>query len=114
MRRVVATFFMVVLVLPSLLQAQQVTGPGISTFSTTQLPTPLVLPPGLTEYLPIVKDASYFGDAVKVVDCDPQSTTTPLGLCNNNLFGGLALMSSHLQGFIQITFHTPINNISHF
>ena len=114
MRRVVATIFVLILMLPVMLRAQQVTGPGISSFSTTLLPKPLTLPPGMIEYLPIVKDASFFGDAVKVVDCDPNATTTPLGLCHNTLFGGLALMSSHLQGFIQIRFYPPINGISHF
>jgi len=73
----------------------------------------LQLPPNMVQVLPINKDTSYFGDAVRMVDC-PRNEDEPFGLCHNVLFGGLALMSSHLQGFIQIRFFPPVNNISHF
>ena len=33
------------------------------------LPEPLRLPAGLTETLPLDKTGSYFGDAIRVVDC---------------------------------------------
>ena len=114
MKRAVAAILLIFLALPLSLRAQQVTGPGISSFTTVPLPRPLRLPPGLIESLPIVKDASFFGDAVKVMDCDPEQPTTPLGLCSNQMFGGLALMSSHLQGTIQIQFYPPFNNLAHF
>ena len=97
MRRVIPLLLLNFLILPGLLRAQQ----------------PLRLPPGMIEILPIDKGASYFGDAVRIVDC-PKETDEPFGLCSNVLFGGLALMSSHLSGLIQIRFFPPVNNIAHF
>ncbi|MBI3895866.1 MAG: hypothetical protein HY313_08020 [Acidobacteria bacterium] len=81
--------------------------------SYLQAQTPLKLPPGLTQILPINKDASYVGDAIRVADC-PRDEDNPFGACGNFLFGGLALMDSHLEGMIQIRFFPPVNNIAHF
>ncbi|MBI3940747.1 MAG: hypothetical protein HY315_07920, partial [Acidobacteria bacterium] len=77
------------------------------------LPVPLKLPPGGVQVLPVDKTGSYMGDAVRIVDC-PKNEDNPFGICGNVLFGGLGLWNSHLSGLIQITFHPPINDVSHF
>ena len=51
------------------------------------LPTPLVLPPGNDEVLPIATSSSYLGDAIRVVDC-PNAADEPFGTCGNLDFGG--------------------------
>jgi hypothetical protein len=74
---------------------------------------PLTLPPGLEQVLPLCKEASYYGDALRAVH-----TTVPediiYGLSGNLLFGGLALLDTHLSGNIKIKFTPPVNNITHF
>ena len=77
------------------------------------LPTPLVLPPGNDEVLPIAKSSSYLGDAIRIVDC-PDAKDEPFGTCGNLLFGGLALYNTHLTGKVRIHFEQPVNNIAHF
>ena len=74
---------------------------------------PLKLPPGMEQTLPISKAGSYIADAVKIQDC-PKDDDNPLGLCNNVLFGGLAMYVSHLSGNIHIRFYPPVNNVSQF
>ena len=76
-------------------------------------PLPLQLPPGLEQVLPVDKEASYFGDALRVVDC-PDDADNPYGTCGNLLFGGLAMTDTHLSGFLHIKFYPPVDNISHF
>ena len=50
------------------------------------LPKPLKLPPGNIETLPLNKTASFFGDAMRVVDCaDPDLAR--FGTCGNQFFG---------------------------
>ena len=74
---------------------------------------PLTLPAGLEQVLPLNKDASYYGDALR-----PVHTTDPVeigyGITGNLLFGGLALLDSHLSGHIKIRFSAPVHNITHF
>lgn len=77
------------------------------------LPTPLTLPPGLTETLPLNSNESFFGDALRAVDCT-DATDLPYGTCGNQLFGGVVMTDSHLSGSITIQFFPPLNNISHF
>jgi hypothetical protein len=77
------------------------------------LPSPLVLPPGNDEVLPIATSTSYLGDAIRVVDC-PNAADEPYGTCGNLDFGGLAIYNTHLTGFVHIHFETPVNNIAHF
>ncbi|MEO7649711.1 MAG: hypothetical protein ABIZ80_04535, partial [Bryobacteraceae bacterium] len=60
------------------------------------LPVPLKLPPGLTQVLPVDKDGSYMGDAIRIVDC-PKNEDNPFGVCGNTLFGGHALYNTHLS-----------------
>jgi hypothetical protein len=77
------------------------------------LPTPLVLPPGLVQVLPLEKSTSYFGDSLRAVHC-PDEADNPYGTCGNLLFGGLAMTNNHVSGKIQIKFYPPVNNIAHF
>ena len=78
-----------------------------------EAPAPLRLPPNLEQTLPINKDASYFGDGIGAVNCrDPR--TIPFGSCGNWLFGGLAMVDSHLSGNIRIRFTPPENNVTTF
>ncbi|HEX7183452.1 MAG TPA: hypothetical protein VF756_16585 [Thermoanaerobaculia bacterium] len=75
------------------------------------LAKPLELPPGLEQVLPLNKERSYFGDALRAVDClNPQYA--PMGACGGVLFGGLALMDSHLSGQVRIRFSPPVNNVT--
>ena len=77
------------------------------------LPVPLKLPTTLRYTLPVIKENSYFGDAVRIVDC-PKESQNPLGTCDNWLFGGLAMWDSHISGLIELRFYKPIDNIAHF
>ena len=77
------------------------------------LATPLKLPPGLVQTLPVNHKSSFFGDALRAVDCT-NDADLPYGICGNQLFGGLVITDSHLTGNITIQFYPPLNNISHF
>jgi hypothetical protein len=74
---------------------------------------PLTLPPGLEQVLPLDRESSYYGDALRAVH-----TTVPeevgYGLSGNLLFGGLALLDSHLSGSLRIKFSPPVNEVTHF
>jgi hypothetical protein len=86
-------------------------GPKASRAERARLP--LTLPPGLEQTLRLNPDSSYYGDALR-----PVHTTDPAeigyGLSGNLLFGGLALLDSHLSGSIRITFSPSVNDVSHF
>jgi hypothetical protein len=88
------------------------------------LPTPLILPAGNIETLPLNHQASFFGDAPKIVDC---SSTVPVafagdtiakeveyGTCGNELFGGALLLDSHLTGTLKIQFTPTSPTTAHF
>lgn len=76
-------------------------------------PAQLHLPLTLEQVLPLSKAASYFGDGISALNCrDPQGVQW--GSCGNLLFGGLALVDSHLSGNIRIQFTPPENNLTHF
>jgi hypothetical protein len=77
------------------------------------LPTPLVLPAGLVETLPLNHTASFFGNALRAVDC-ADAADQQYGICGNQFFGGIAMDDSHLSGNITIQFSAPVGNISHF
>lgn len=77
------------------------------------LATPLKLPAGLVETLPLNNTASFFGDALRAVDCTDDADVT-YGICGNQLFGGVVMTDSHLTGNITIQFYPPVNNVSHF
>lgn len=73
---------------------------------------PLEVPPeGLTYSLDINPQLSYFGDALRPVDCpnDPPliPNLPPFGLCENIFFGGLLPTTSQLRGKIHVDISPP-------
>ena len=79
----------------------------------------LKLPPGREQTLPLNPAVSYFGDALRAVDCPDDKPFIPgfpaFGTCGNVLFGGLALTDSHVQGQVKITFSEPdAENVTRF
>jgi hypothetical protein len=76
-------------------------------------PRPLTLPPGLEQVLPLNKERSYYGDALRAVDCQ-SPREAQWGSCGGVLFGGLALVDSHLAGQLRIRFSPPVNNMTRF
>jgi hypothetical protein len=73
----------------------------------------LQLPPGLEQVLPLSKAASYFGDAIRAMNCVNEKESQ-YGSCGVLLFGGLAMVDSHLDGYIRLTFSEPVDDITHF
>jgi hypothetical protein len=76
-------------------------------------PTTLRLPPNLEQTLPLSKAASYFGDGIGAVNCRDQQGVQ-FGSCAGWLFGGLAMVDSHLSGNLRIRFTPPVNNVTQF
>ena len=73
----------------------------------------LQLPPGLEQVLPLSKAASYFGDSIRAVNChDPREMQ--FGSCRGQLFGGFAMVDSHLSGSVRISFTEPVGDVTHF
>lgn len=81
--------------------------------ASDQPATPLQLPPGLVQELPINSRVSYFGDALRAVDC-PADDDNPFGTCGNLLFGGLALTDAHISGPVRIRFYPLPRNRARF
>jgi hypothetical protein len=77
------------------------------------LPVPLQLPPGLVQTLPVNSAGSYIADAVRAQDC-PDDKDNPFGTCSTSLFGGFAMWSTHVSGFVELRFYPPRNGIAHF
>jgi hypothetical protein len=73
----------------------------------------LELPPGLEQVLPLNKERSYFGDALRAVNC-LRPEEAQWGSCGGVLFGGLCLVDSHLSGQVRIRFSPPERNRSRF
>ena len=73
----------------------------------------LQLPPGLEQVLPLSQAASYFGDGIAALDCQDEQAIQ-WGSCNNLLFGGLAMVDSHLSGSIRIKFSPPVDGVCDF
>lgn len=74
---------------------------------------PLQLPASLEQVLPLSKAASYFGDGISPVNArDPQGIQW--GSTGSFLFGGLAMVDSHLTGSIRIRFTPPVNDVTQF
>ena len=74
---------------------------------------PLRLPPGLEQVLPLHPSSSYFGDGIGALNVrNPQEAR--FGSTANFIFGGLAMVDSHLNGSLRIRFSEPVNSISHF
>lgn len=70
------------------------------------LPQRLVLPEGLTQELELDPDGSYFGDGIAANNCETDADAQFDG-AGQTLFGGLAIVDSHLRGTLRFTF-TPI------
>jgi len=79
----------------------------------TEKSLPLRLPAGLEQVLPLSKAASYFGDGISPVNAR-DTIGIQWGTCGSALFGGLAMVDSHLIGSIRIKFQLPADNLSHF
>ena len=73
----------------------------------------LKLPAGLEQELPLNKAASYYGDALRPVHTDDKKEAE-YGLTGRLLFGGLAMLDTHLGGTMRIRFTPPVNNITTF
>jgi len=88
------------------------------------LPQPLVLPKGNVETLALNHTGSFFGDAIRAVDCAPYvppafpgdtiADEATYGICGNQLFGGMVLADSHLSGSITIQFYPTSPTTAHF
>lgn len=88
------------------------------------LPVPLVLPPGNVETLSLNHQGSFFGDALRAVDCanyvapafsgDTYLQEVPYGTCGNQLFGGVVMTDSHLSGNLTIQFFPTGPTTAHF
>lgn len=102
-----------------------VSSADVATYIFDPLPTgPLKLPPGNVETLPLNHDGSYFGDQLRAVDCSPDVTPAfpgdlpvdevRFGTCGNQLFGGVAMIDSHLKGNITIQFFPTSATTAHF
>ena len=77
------------------------------------VPKPITLPPSLEVVLTLNPERSYYGDALRAVDCeDPRDWQ--YGSCRGVKFGGLAMVDSHLHGQIRIRFQPPVGNFSRF
>jgi len=75
--------------------------------------TGLRLPPNLEQALPLSVEASYFGDGITPLNCrDPHDVHW--GSCGQSLFGGLAMVDSHLSGALRLKFAPPENGLTRF
>ena len=73
----------------------------------------LKLPPGLEQTLAISKASSYFGDAIRAANCRDENERV-FGSGRELLFGGLAMVDSHLSGDLKIRFFEPDDDLAHF
>jgi hypothetical protein len=74
---------------------------------------PLRLPHGLEQVLPLARAASYFGDGIGAMNCRDERSIQ-WGSCGQLLFGGLAMVDSHLSGSLRIRFTEPVNHLTRF
>jgi hypothetical protein len=95
-------------------ESSQVSSPTSNQHSEhRQTNLPLQLPPNLEQTLPLNKDLSYFGDGIGAVNC-LDARGIQWGDIGKSLFGGLAMVDSHLNGRIHIKFSPPENNLTRF
>jgi hypothetical protein len=101
-------------IVPQSASAARATARSEASSQTEEAATGLLrLPPGLEQVLPLSKAASYFGDGISALDCQDEQSMQ-WGSCNNLLFGGLAIVDSHLNGSIRIKFSPPVDNVCDF
>lgn len=67
---------------------------------------PLTLPEGLEQVLPLSEAASYFGDGIGAMNCH-NARDIQWGNSADLIFGGLAMVDSHLKGKLKIVFSPP-------
>ncbi|MBI2187379.1 MAG: hypothetical protein HYU37_09730 [Acidobacteria bacterium] len=75
--------------------------------------TRLRLPPRLVQTLPVCKETSYFGEAIRAVNCRSKRESA-YGSCAGLLFNGHVMTDSHLSGRIRIQFTPPEGDVTHF
>ena len=74
---------------------------------------PLQLPEGLEQVLPLAASASYFGDGIGAFNGrDPRDIQW--GSMGELIFGGLAMVDSHLSGSLRIRFSPPVDGVTKF
>ncbi len=81
--------------------------------SDVSSPATLRLPASLEQILPLNKEASYFGDGISAIN-GRTSQDIQWGSSGGFLFGGLAMVDSHLSGNLRIRFSPPVNNVTDF
>ena len=74
---------------------------------------PLRLPPDLQQVLPLNPAASYFGDAIGATNARSPGDIT-WGAGGNFLFGGFAMVDSHLSGSLRIRFSPASGGLADF
>ena len=85
----------------------------VSQYGEVPLPSSLTLPPGLEQVLALDTDSSYFGDGISASLCsDPNDIRW--GNAGNHIFGGFALVDSHLHGNLRLRFSPPVNQVTRF
>jgi len=83
-------------------------------YENAQLPSgPLRLPENLEQVLPLKPAASYFGDGISAMNC-LTDRDVQWGNAGEQIFGGLAMVDSHLSGSIRIRFAPPVQNKTRF
>jgi len=75
--------------------------------------TPLSLPPSFEQVLPLSTAASYFGDGIGAFNCRTERDIQ-WGSSASLIFGGLAMVDSHLSGSIRLRFSPPVNGVTRF
>ena len=73
----------------------------------------LKLPAALDQVLPLNPAVSYFGDAISAQHCR-RPETVKYGTGGNLIFGGLAMMDSHLAGDVRVRFTPPAGDLTTF
>lgn len=86
---------------------------AIASMQAMLLSEPLQLPPGMEQTLPIHPENSYYGDAIRAVDCR-DSAEAELGVCRNIQFGGFLLFDSAIHGQVRIRFSPPHDGVADF
>ena len=76
-------------------------------------PGRLRLPDGLEQILPINKASSYFGDGISPVNCS-EPRDVRWGSSGEYLFGGLAMVDSHLEGNLRVRFSPISSSLARF
>jgi hypothetical protein len=76
-------------------------------------PRRIQLPARLEQTLPLCPESSYFGEAIRPVDCS-SAEEAKHGGSPAMLFNGLVLVDSHLSGHLRFRFQPPAGDLTHF